>query len=395
VNATPQRVASANGVIPEYLQPEAVLVARSVAPDAALLAQYIAEMSRTSRFSNYGPLHEALRVKLQNTLSADRVSLFSSATAALITVLRALDVSGEVITTPFTFAATPHAITWAGATPVFADIDGDSLTLDPARVEAAITPRTTAIVAVHIYGMPCDVAALEDIAARHRLKLVFDAAHAFGTRANDVPIHRWGDASVYSTHASKLFHTGEGGVLVCRDEALAHRAERLQNFGLDADGVPSETGVNSKMSEIQAALGLSVLPHVAAERAERQRLAQRYAQSLWSIAGLRAFALPDDIEHSLQYFAVRMSGAARSDGLTRRDAALNLLAAHNIHARRYFYPLCSEFPHYCALVSAQRENLPNAVSAANEMLCLPFHGGVSDAAQHAIAALLAHLDTLT
>ncbi len=395
MNATPQRVASAHGVIPEYVQPEAVLVARSVAPDAVLLAQYIAEMSRTSRFSNYGPLHEALRVNLQNTLSADRVGLFSSATAALITVLRALDVSGEVITTPFTFAATPHAITWAGATPVFADIDGDSLTLDPARVEAAITPRTSAILAVHIYGMPCDVAALEDIAARHRLKLVFDAAHAFGTRANDVPIHRWGDASVYSTHASKLFHTGEGGVLVCRDEALALRAERLQNFGLDADGVPSEAGVNSKMSEIQAALGLSVLPHVAAERAARRRLAQRYAQSLSSIAGLRAFALPDDVEHSLQYFAVRMSGAARSDGLTRRDAALNFLAAHNIHARRYFYPLCSEFPHYRALVSAQRENLPNAVSAANEMLCLPFHGGVSDAAQHAIAALLAHLDTLT
>ncbi len=395
MNATPQRVASAHGVIPEYVQPEAVLVARSVAPDAALLAQYIAEMSRTSRFSNYGPLHEALRVNLQNTLSADRVSLFSSATAALITVLRALDVSGEVITTPFTFAATPHAITWAGATPVFADIDGASLTLDPARVEAAITPRTTAIVAVHIYGMPCDVAALEDIAARHRLKLVFDAAHAFGTRANDVPIHCWGDASVYSTHASKLFHTGEGGVLVCRDEALAHRAERLQNFGLDADGVPNEAGVNSKMSEIQAALGLSVLPHVAVERAARQRIAQRYAQSLTSIAGLRAFALPDDVEHSLQYFAVRMSGAARSGDLTRRDAALNLLAAHKIHARRYFYPLCSEFPHYRALVSAQRENLPNAVSAANEMLCLPFHGGVSDAAQHAIAALLAHLDTLT
>jgi len=395
VNATPQRVVSANGVIPEYLQSEAVLVARSVAPDAALLAQYIAEMSRTSRFSNYGPLHEALRVNLQNTLSADRVSLFSSATAALITVLRALDVSGEVITTPFTFAATPHAITWAGATPVFADIGGASLTLDPARVEAAITPRTTAIVAVHIYGMPCDVAALEDIAARHRLKLVFDAAHAFGTRANDVPIHCWGDASVYSTHASKLFHTGEGGVLVCRDEALALRAEGLQNFGLDADGVPNEAGVNSKMSEIQAALGLSVLPHVAAERAARQRLAQRYAQSLSSIAGLRTFALPADVEHSLQYFAVRMTGAARSDGPTRRDAALNLLAVHNIHARRYFYPLCSEFPHYRALVSTQRENLPNAVSAANEMLCLPFHGGVSDAAQHAIAALLAHLDTLT
>ena len=386
--------ASGGDVIPELVQPEAVLVARSVAPDATLMAQYIAEMSRTSRFSNYGPLHEALREILQNTLLADRVKLFSSATAALVTVLRALDVSGEVITTPFTFAATPHAITWAGATPVFVDIDDNALTLDPARVEAAITPLTTAIVAVHIYGMPCDVAALEDIAARHRLKLVFDAAHAFGTHLNDVPIHRWGDASVYSTHASKLFHTGEGGVLVCRDEDVAQRAERLQNFGLDADGVPSEAGVNSKMSEIQAALGLSVLPHVAAERGERQRLARRYLDSLSSIKGVKAFELPNDVTHSLQYFAVRVSGAAPSDGRTRRDAALNLLAAHNIHARRYFYPLCSDFPHYRTLPSAQRQKLPKSVSAANEMLCLPFHGGVSDSAQNAIATLLSRLDTL-
>ena len=358
------------------------------------MARHIAEMSLTSRFSNYGPLHEALRANVQSTLSADRVSLFSSATAALVTVLRALDVSGEVITTPFTFAATPHAITWAGATPVFADIDRDALTLDPARVEAAITPRTTAIVAVHIYGMPCDVAALEDIAARHRLKLVFDAAHAFGTRISDVPIHRWGDATVYSTHASKLFHTGEGGVLVCRDEGVAHRAERLQNFGLDADGVPNEAGVNSKLSEIQAALGLSVLPHVAAERVARQRLAQRYLQSLSCVAGLKVFALPGNVAHSLQYFAVRVSGNALNDGRARRDAAQNVLASHNIYARRYFFPLCSEFPHYQALRSAQRENLPNAVSAANEMLCLPFHGGVSDTAQYAIASLLDRLDTL-
>ncbi len=381
--------------MPEYVQPDAVLVARSVAPDEALLAEYIAEMSRTSRFSNYGPLHEALRDVLQRSLLADRVCLFSSATAALVTALRALDVSGEVITTPFTFAATPHAITWAGAQPVFADIDRAALTLDPARVEAAITPRTTAIVAVHIYGMACDVAALEDIAARHRLHLVFDAAHAFGTCINGTPVHRWGDASVYSTHASKLFHTGEGGVLVCRDDVIAQRAERLQNFGLDTDGVPAEAGVNSKMSEIQAALGLSVLPNVAAERAARRLLAQAYLQSLSSIAGLKAFVLPAHVEHSLQYFAVRVSGAATRDGPTRRDATLNLLASHNIHARRYFYPLCSEFPHYRTLPSAQRGNLPNALSAAEEMLCLPFHGGVSVAAQSAIAKLLGLLDKLT
>jgi dTDP-4-amino-4,6-dideoxygalactose transaminase len=372
----------------DRVQREPLHVARSVAPDSALLLAHIEAMARTARYSNFGPCHDALAALLETELNADRVLLFSSATSALITALRALDITGEVITTPFTFAGTAHAISWAGATPVFADIDGLDMTIDPAQVEAAITPRTQAILAVHIYGIPCQVDALADIATRHGLKLIYDAAHAFATCIADVPVHGFGDATVYSLHASKLFHTGEGGALVCRSPALQSTCNRLQNFGFDGDGEIAGLGCNAKLSELQAALGLSVYPQIAAEREARLDIRRAYERALRGIAHVELVALPSAVNSSHQYLVVRVQGSETGTGLSNRDRVYHVLKQHQICARRYFYPLCSEFAHYANGPSATTTNLPNALRISREVLCLPLHSGVTAAAIDDICFLI-------
>jgi dTDP-4-amino-4,6-dideoxygalactose transaminase len=375
----------------DRVQREPLYVARSVAPDSALLLAHIEAMARTARYSNFGPCHQALTDLLENELAADAVSLFSSATAALITVLRAMEINGEVITTPFTFAGTAHAVTWAGATPVFADIHSSDMTLDPARVEAAITPRTQAILAVHIYGIPCDVKALADIAARHRLMLVYDAAHAFTTRIAGIPVHRFGDATVYSLHASKLFHTGEGGALVCRSHALQAKCQRLQNFGFDGDGEIIEPGSNAKLSEMQAALGLSVYPGIAAERDARVMVRRTYEHQLQGIAGVQLVSAPANVSSSHQYLVIRVDGRDPATGLSNRDVVHDVLKQHQIFSRRYFYPLCSEFAHYAKYPNAAAHNLPNALRISREVLCLPLHSNVNATAIGDICFLIKHV----
>jgi dTDP-4-amino-4,6-dideoxygalactose transaminase len=362
-------------------------VARSIEPDRELLMRYIDAMCTSRRFSNFGPIHEELRTRLQALLNADRLGLFSSATSALTIALRALGVSGEVITTPFSFAASAQVIEWAGATPVFVDIDPHLLTIDPNLVEAAITQRTSAILAVHIYGVPCDVSALEGIAKRHGLKLIFDAAHAFDTRINNIPIHRFGDATIYRTHASKLFHTGEGGVLVCRDANMQQRCERMSNFGFDGSGDALECGTNAKMSELHAATGLAVLPKVAFERAARASLRKQYESVLKPINGITIIAPPAHVKDSLQYFAIRAGGVNDSSGKYARNLIHDRLIKLGVGSRKYFYPLCTELSYLPYSAGHRATVLPIAQRAATEMLCLPFHSAVSDKTVATIASV--------
>jgi dTDP-4-amino-4,6-dideoxygalactose transaminase len=312
---------------------------------------------------------------------------------------------GEVITTPFSFAASVQAIEWAGATPVYVDIDADTMTIDPSAVEAAITPQTRAILAVHIYGMPCDVRALERVAKRHGVALIFDAAHAFDTRIEGVPIHRFGDATVYSTHASKLFHTGEGGLLVCNDAGKQLAAERMSNFGFDGSGDAVCSGTNAKMSELHAAMGLSILPEIEAERSARAALRLQYANALGALPGIRLVSIPLGVRDSLQYAALRVVDASKigqarqqtalgkaSIALSQRDAIHDCLIRHGIGTRKYFYPLCNSFSYQTrsggASISRSQRALTHARSAADTVLCLPFHSGVREHAVHAIATLI-------
>jgi len=369
---------------PDRVQAAPLPLARSVPPDLARLTASFARIVDNGRYSNFGPLQVEYAATIADALDcATPPLLFANATIALTTVLRALPVRGEVITTPFSFAASAHAIDWAGATPVFADIDPVTLTLDPERVAAAITPRTTAILAVHIYGHPCDHAGLSALASRHGLPLIYDAAHAFATRVDGAPIHHLGDATVYSLHASKLTHCGEGGVLVTRDPRLQAACASLQNFGIVDEDAVALCGSNGKLSEASAALGLAVLPGVAAEWSRRHALREQYRQALATVAGVTLYELPASVSQSEQYLVVRIAG-----GAARRDAVFRALREHRVFARRYFYPLCSDFPHYRHLASASRSNLPVSERAAGEMLCLPLHGGVSAAAVADIAFII-------
>ncbi len=369
-------------------QATAVPVARSVAPNLDLLGSLLERIVAEARYSNFGVLHQDYTESLGRELRCEQPVLFANATMALTTVLRALNVSGEVITTPFSFAASAHAISWAGARPVFCDVDASTLTLDAERVEAAITPQTTAILPVHIYGQPCDHEALKRVADKHGIPLVYDAAHAFGTCVLGEPIHAWGHATVYSLHGSKLAHCGEGGVLVANNDRLRVACEVMQNFGITTESTVELCGSNGKLPETSAALGLAVLPGVTRERELRAELRIRYSRAMADIEGVKTFELPTSVTQSEQYFAIRLESDDFAGADLRRDAAFNLLRNHNVHARRYFYPLCSEFPHYRQHADASPDNLPVSHRAASEILCLPFHSDVSDRCVEDIAFLI-------
>lgn len=351
-----------------------------------MLNAYLDRICASAQYSNFGPIHEEFARSVCNTLTADHALLFTNATLALTTVMRAARIGGEVITTPFSFAASAHAISWADAKPVFVDIDERTLTLDPRAVEAAITERTQAILAVHVYGTICDVKALQAVAKKHGLFLIFDAAHAWDVRLDGVPVHRFGDATIYSLHASKLMHSGEGGVLVCNDTTIASLARRLQNFGIESDGSINVPGSNGKLSELHAALGLSVLPKVDAEKAKRRLLRETYVERLREFDWLQPIAPTERATESLQYFALQVLSEQTEPANNRRDRLCAALAEVNVQSRKYFYPLCSDFPHYQSTTTDSKRDLAVAQRAAQQALCLPFHSGVET---HAIDQIVA------
>jgi dTDP-4-amino-4,6-dideoxygalactose transaminase len=352
-----------------------VYVTRPMLPPLSSLMDRLEEVWATGQLANLGRQHERLEAALRVHLGVRELSLFTNGTVALIAAIRALGLGGEVLTTPFTFPATPHALSSSGITPVFCDVDPVTLNLDPAAAEHAVTTRTSGILAVHVYGNPCDVDGLGCVADRHRLKIVYDAAHAFGTRVQNAGIGTFGDATMFSFHATKLFHTAEGGALACNDACLKAKIDDLRNFGIRGPEAVETIGLNGKMSELHAALGLSVLEGVAAELAQRRRLLARYRERLAPVEGVACLAPPDGVENSCQYSVVRIDEAAFG---CSRDQLHVELRAYNVFTRKYFYPLCADYDCYRRLPSAAPANLPVATRAVREVLCLPLYGGLSE-----------------
>lgn len=350
---------------------ETIYVTRPLLPPLEALNARLAEVWSAQWLTNDGQQHVRLTQAIADYLAVPNVSLFNNGTIALLAAVRALGMRGEVITTPFTFPATPHAISWSGATPVFCDIDPRTMTLDPARVEELITPRTTGILAVHVYGIPCDVVALQAIANRRGLKLVYDAAHAFGTKINGVGIGNFGDASMFSFHATKLFHSAEGGALTTPKADHKAAFDHLKNFGILNQEEVDVVGINGKMNELQAALGLSVLDCVADELARRRLIIARYRERLAGLEGLTLMPEPAGVESSCQYFVVRIDH--KTFGASRDDV-FDTLKTYNVLARKYFFPLCTDYACYSDLPSAAEGRLPVASEVVQQVLCLPLYG---------------------
>lgn len=338
---------------------------------------YLRKIWDSKVLTNGGPFHQQLERALSEYLGVDHLSLFTNGTLGLVTALQALRITGEVITTPYSFVATAHSLLWNGITPVFVDIDPITLNLDPLKIEAAITPKTTAILPMHCYGQPCDVDAIQKIADNYNLKVVYDAAHAFGVRTQSGSVLRHGDLSVLSFHATKVFNTFEGGAIVSPDARSKQHIDHLKNFGFVDEVTVVASGINAKMSEVNAAFGLLQLQHVDEALARRAQIACRYRQALAQVPGIRLLSEQVHVEANNSYFPILVQ---EGYPLTR-DALYDKLRQHGIYARRYFYPLMSEFPMYRGLPSARAENLPVASRAAAQVLCLPIFPDLTPADQ--------------
>lgn len=354
--------------------PDIVYVTRPTMPKLEGYVQMLEGIWERKLLANQGPLHEALEGRLRSFLGVEHLSLFCNGTIALLVALEALRInSGEVITTPFTFPATTHSLYWNRVSPVFCDIDPVTLNLDPAKIERLIGPETRAILAVHVYGRPCNVEAIERIANIHGLHVIYDAAHAFGVRYKGKSLVSYGDISILSFHATKLFNTAEGGALVCGTDARRQRVNSLKNFGIADEETIIGPGINGKMNEFQAAFGLMQMDLVGREIANRRDLALLYTKLLADIPGIDVLADIPATEPTYAYFPVLID--AGRFGMTR-DELFILLRQCNIHARKYFYPLISWASCYSASPSAAGSNLPVAERVSRQALCLPIYGSL-------------------
>ena len=350
---------------------ELIYVTRPLLPPLGEVVARLEDVWASRWLTNGGAQHERLEAALRAHLGVPHLSLFNNGTIALLTAMRSLRLTGSVVTTPFTFPATPHSLVWGGIEPVFCDIDPCTLTIDPAAIEQAIRPDTSAILGVHVYGLPCDVAGVQAVADRHGLKILYDGAHVFGTTIGGRGIGTFGDATMFSFHATKLFHTAEGGALACSTPEMKASVDELKNFGILGQEEVGEVGINGKMNELQAALGLAVLDHVAAELSQRAAIDARYRERLSGVPGLTLLPEPPGVAASRQYFVVRIDASAF--GASRDDLQAGL-RAYNVMTRKYFFPLCSDYACYRHLPSAAPERLPVAQRAAREVLCLPIYG---------------------
>lgn len=320
--------------------------------------------------TNNGPFHQQFEKALQEYLGVKYISLFSNGTLALMTALQALRISGEVITTPFSFVATTHSLWWNNIKPVFADIESNYFNIDPEKVEAAITPLTTAIMPVHVYGNPCNVEHLKQIADTYGLKLIYDAAHAFGVKIKDESILNFGDLSIMSFHATKVFNTIEGGAIICHDENTKKRIDYLKNFGFTGETSVIEPGINGKMNDLQAAYGLLQLNYVDEYISMRKKITIEYRDQLMDIPGVSFLDDDMNVQHNYAYFPILIDSKYYGKS---RDQLYDHLKQHNIFGRRYFYPLISKFATYRSLISAQSSNLPTAEKVAEQVICLPIY----------------------
>jgi dTDP-4-amino-4,6-dideoxygalactose transaminase len=346
-----------------------IYVTQPFLPPLEEFQTYLQKIWDNKWLTNNGPFHQQLEKELCEYLGVKYISLFTNGTLALVTALQALDIKGEVITTPYSFVATSHALVWNNLNPVFVDVDSVYGNLDPDKIEAAITPKTTAILAVHVYGNPCETEKIQNIARKHKLKVIYDAAHAFGVTKTGEGILNKGDMSVLSFHATKVFHTFEGGAIVCHDAKTKQKIDDLKNFGFRDEVTVVAPGINAKMNEIQAAMGLLQLKSVNELIEKRKALIGGYRKLLESIKGIRFFEDLPDVRHNYSYFPVFVG----EDYPLSRDALYENLKKHSIYGRRYFYPLISNFPTYRELASSNRSKLIVANLLSEQVICLPIY----------------------
>ena len=333
------------------------------------------EIWESKMLTNNGNFHQKLEEELAKYLKVPYLSLFTNGTLALITALQAMRITGEVITTPFSFVATTHSLWWNGIKPVFVDIEPETCNLDPSKIEAAITPRTTAIMPVHVYGKPCKTKEIQEIANKYGLKVIYDAAHAFGVEINGESILNFGDMATLSFHATKVYNTLEGGALVVHDEQTKKRIDYLKNFGFASETEVVAPGINSKVDEVRAAYGLLNLKQVDHAINSRRKVAIRYRDELQGVKGITFFNDIPGVRHNYSYFPIFIN--AEEYGMTR-DELYFKMKEYNVFGRRYFYPLISTFSTYRGLDSANPDNLPVATQMSNNVICLPMHHALSE-----------------
>ncbi len=336
--------------------------------------------------TNNGHYHRELEKALAEYLGVEYLSLFTNGTLPLITALQALRITGEVITTPYSFVATTHSIWWNGLKPVFVDVEEETGNINPEKIEEAITPHTTAIIPVHVYGTPCNMKRIKEIADIYGLKIIYDAAHAFGVKKDGESILKAGDMSTLSFHATKVYNTIEGGALICQDAATKKRIDFLKNFGFANETTVVAPGINSKMDEIRAAYGLLNLKQVDSAIAKRKAIAEKYRDALKDVPGIRCLNDIEGVRHNYAYFPIFIS---QEYGISR-DALYEKLKEHNIYGRRYFYPLISTFSAYKGLDSAKPSNLPVAYKLADQVLCLPMFADLQNEDVERIINIICH-----
>lgn len=371
------------------LKNRSIEVTRPYLPELEEFLPYLEKIWENKSLTNNGPFHTQLESALASYLDVPYVSLFSNGTLALVSALQALRISGEVITTPYSFVATSHSLLWNSIRPVFVDIEPHTLNINPEKIEAAITPQTTAILPVHCYGNPCAVEDIKRIADINNLKIIYDAAHAFGVKDKKRSILNYGDISILSFHATKVFNTFEGGAIICHDKNMKRRIDNLKNFGFVDEITVEVAGINAKMSEFNAALGLLQLKHVDDAINKRKLIFERYIDALSSIVGI-TYIPQIAAKSNYSYFPILVNNSFALN----RDNLYKKLKTNGINARRYFYPLITDFPMYREHASARKDNLPVANTSANNVLCLPIYPELENEDQeHIINTILSCAQT--
>ncbi len=352
-----------------------ITVTSPLLPSLEEFIPYLRDIWDRKWLTNNGYYHKQLEAALAEYLKVPYVNLFTNGTLPLLTALQALRITGEVITTPFSFVATTHSLWWNGIKPVFVDIDPVTCNIDPDKIEAAITPHTTAIMPVHVYGNPCDITRIQEIADKYGLKVIYDAAHAFGVEINGKSVLEAGDMSTLSFHATKVYNTVEGGALICHDEKTKQRIDYLKNFGFAGETEVIGFGINGKMDEVRSAFGLLNLKQVDEAIEARHKVALQYREGLKDVPGITLMQDIPNVRHNYAYFPIFID--AEKYGMTR-DELYFKMKENGVLGRRYFYPLISNFTTYRGLDSARPENLPNATRIADSVICLPMYYGLTE-----------------
>ena len=354
---------------------ENIFVTRPVFPKIEEVTEKLKDIWAAKWLTNNGPQHYMLERELENFLKVPYLSLFNNGTIALMVAIQSLRLQGEVITTPFTFAATPHVLSWNNIHPIFCDVDEETMNIDANKIESMITPQTTAILAVHVFGTPCDVEKIQQVADTYGLKVIYDAAHAFGVELGGQGIGTFGDISMFSFHATKVYHTLEGGALVHGNKNLKQRIDLLKNFGIKNEDEVVMPGINGKLDEVRAAVGRIMLNYVKEEQAKRHALHKIYDEELGEVEGIKLMPkCAENVKKNYQYYVIRIDDNIFGKS---RDEVYNELKKFNVYARKYFHPLCSEFTCYRQLNSSSVEHLPVANVIVKQVLSLPMYGELS------------------